>query len=116
MTPQLASLTSTKRFADAVPDGSDLRSGAPQGVFEASLEELAYRESNGIEITLLWDRTGGSLSVFVVDRRCDEMFELDVADNEAMEVFHHPYAYAAFRGVEPQTLGMSTGMVEPELA
>ena len=115
MTQQLASLTSTKRFADAVLGGSDFSASGTQDIVDASLEELAYRENNGIEVTLLWDRTGGTFAVFVVDSRRDERFELDVAGSEAMEVFHHPYAYAAFRGVEPRKLGLATETPEPEL-
>jgi hypothetical protein len=115
MTQQLASLTSANLFADSALDLSERRTSGSQDVLDAALEELAYRENNGIEITLFWDRTGGSFSVFVVDTRRDERFELDVAGHEAMEVFHHPYAYAAFRGVEPRTFGIEAEIVEPQI-
>jgi len=60
-------------------------------------EELDYRENDGIEVSLLWSRIDDRLSVFVVDGKSDEQFELHVEGHEAMEVFRHPFAYAAGR-------------------
>jgi len=37
--------------------------------------------------------------VSVSDLRTGAYFELDAEPAEALEVFHHPYAYAAFKGV-----------------
>ena len=62
-------------------------------------QELAYRSSNGIDVFLLWSPADDSLAVLVIDDNA-ESFELVVGPAEAMEVFHHPYAYAAYRGVE----------------
>jgi hypothetical protein len=62
-------------------------------------EELDYREADGIEVSLLWNRVVNSLSVFVVDARTNECFELEVSPEKALEAFHHPYAYAAFLGI-----------------
>jgi hypothetical protein len=59
-------------------------------------EELDYRESDGIEVSLLWSRTDNSLSV-LVDTKSEELFELPIQGDEAMEVFRHPFAYAATR-------------------
>jgi hypothetical protein len=57
--------------------------------------ELDYRESGLIEVSLLWDRDTDELIVAVRDRATDESFEITVANNtHALEVFHHPYAYA----------------------
>ena len=61
--------------------------------------ELAYRRGAGIEVTLLWHRTSGELTVSVTDAASGASFELPVAANEALTAFHHPYAYAAVRGV-----------------
>jgi hypothetical protein len=41
-----------------------------------------------------------SLSVSVKDAITGAEFQLVVDAAEAMDVFHHPYAYAASRGVE----------------
>lgn len=60
--------------------------------------ELAHRSSNGIDVFLLWCPTDDSLAVTVIDDNADS-FELVVASDEALDVFEHPYAYAAFRGV-----------------
>jgi hypothetical protein len=59
--------------------------------------ELAQRSSNGIDVYLLWSPGDDSLAVAVFDDAGDS-FELVVEPHEALEVFHHPYAYAAFRG------------------
>lgn len=62
-------------------------------------EELAVRQNNGITVTLLWHRGDNSLAVRVVDAAADETMWLDVEPHEAMDVFDHPYAHAAFRGI-----------------
>lgn len=46
---------------------------------------LAHRSSNGIDVVLVDDDNGDS-------------FELVVDPAEALDVFHHPYADAAFHG------------------
>jgi hypothetical protein len=60
--------------------------------------ELAYRRGAGIEVTLLWHRTSGELTVSVTDAASGASFELPVAADEALAAFHHPYAYAAAQG------------------
>jgi hypothetical protein len=60
--------------------------------------ELASRESNGIAVTLLWNRRTDALRVCVSDARWGAYFELDAERDNALDVFHHPYAYAP-RGV-----------------
>ena len=61
-------------------------------------KELAYRSSNGIDVFLLWNPANDTLAVLVIDDNADS-FELDISAAEAMDVFEHPYAYAAFRGL-----------------
>ena len=61
-------------------------------------KELAYRSSNGIDVFLLWNPANDTLAVLVIDDNADS-FELDVTASEALDVFDHPYAYAAFRGM-----------------
>jgi hypothetical protein len=60
-------------------------------------EELASRESNGIAVQLLWNRTSNAVLVAVVDQPASLEFALDVGEASPMDVFRHPYAYAAFR-------------------
>ena len=61
--------------------------------------ELAYRSSNGIDVFLLWCPADDTLAVVVIDENSDS-FELVVTAAEALDVFDHPYAHAAFRGLE----------------
>ena len=62
--------------------------------------ELACRRGAGIEVTLLWHRTTGELTVSVTAAASGASFELPVAADEALTAFHHPYAYAAVRRVD----------------
>jgi hypothetical protein len=59
--------------------------------------ELAYRQGAGIEVTLLWQRANGELTVSVTDAASGASFELPVSPDEALAAFHHPYAYAAVK-------------------
>jgi hypothetical protein len=59
--------------------------------------ELAHRSSDGIDVHLLWNQADDTLAVTVSEATRDS-FELSVGSHEALEVFNHPYAYAAFRG------------------
>ena len=65
----------------------------------AHIEELASRESAGIQVSLFWSREGNTLSVVVRDNRTGEEFSLAADPGEAMDVFRHPFAYTATRGV-----------------
>jgi len=75
------------------------------GTNEQRFRELAYRESGGVEVSLLWDPAENSLSVFVSDTRNGNALELRVGIESPLEVFNHPYAYAASRGIEYETPG-----------
>jgi hypothetical protein len=58
--------------------------------------ELDHRHSNGIDVMLSWCPTRNTLFVTVRDDTGDS-FELAVGPSEALDVFHHPYAFAAHR-------------------
>jgi hypothetical protein len=63
--------------------------------------ELAERESNGITVTLFWIRATNLVTVAVADLANDDYFGLVVDEHErALDVFHHPFAHAAARGME----------------
>jgi hypothetical protein len=64
--------------------------------FTQNRTELAHRASNGIDVHLLWSPADNTLAVTVSDDT-GESFELRVGSHEALDVFHHPDAYAAFR-------------------
>jgi hypothetical protein len=62
---------------------------------ERASRELASRESNGVHVLLLWHPREDALTVSVEDSRVGHRFEL-IADRRcALDVFYHPYAYAA---------------------
>jgi hypothetical protein len=62
-------------------------------------KELAYRENDGIAVTLYWHSGTDRLSVTVHDWRNGDWFELRARAENALDVFEHPYAYA------PTTVG-----------
>jgi hypothetical protein len=64
--------------------------------------ELAYRANDGVEVTLLWSKLDGRLTVQVRDAKSGDFLELEAESHKALDVFHHPYAYAAFRGMRYQ--------------
>lgn len=61
----------------------------------AQPRELAVRENDGISVRLLWHPRENAVSVSVEDVRAGRSFELAVEHAEALEAFHHPFAYAA---------------------
>ena len=61
--------------------------------------ELANRDGDGLEISLLWSKAAGRVKVTVADSRLDDSFELDIAGADALAAFHHPFAYAATFGI-----------------
>jgi hypothetical protein len=73
--------------------------------------ELASRQSSGITVRLLWSRSMNLVSVTVADPANDDFFELVLDEHDrAMDVFNHPYAHAAARGIEFQS-----SRLEPEV-
>jgi hypothetical protein len=61
--------------------------------------ELAYRAADGVEVVLFWQEITDELAVAVSDARSGAYFELAAAPHEALDVFNHPYAHAASRGL-----------------
>jgi hypothetical protein len=63
-------------------------------------EELDHRMQDGLAVSLIWWRAENRVSVFVVDSRAGTAFEVPVRDESPLDVFNHPFAYAAFRRIE----------------
>ena len=63
-------------------------------------KELAHRANDGVEVTLLWSKREDRLFVRVRDARSGDSFELAAAAADALDIYEHPYAYAAFRGID----------------
>jgi len=57
--------------------------------------ELAARDSDGIQVLLLWHPRENELTVAVEDARDGDRFQLVVAPERALDAFYHPFAYAA---------------------
>ena len=66
--------------------------------------ELASRGTNGITVRLLWSRSTNQVTVAVDDAANDDYFELVLGeDDRPLDVFHHPFAHAAARGLDLPT-------------
>ena len=64
------------------------------GALESERRELASRSSAGVDVTLYWHPTLDELIVSVRDERHDAYFEIRPQRYLALDVYHHPYAYA----------------------
>jgi YD repeat-containing protein len=62
--------------------------------------ELAYRSGDGIDVRLTWRKADNRLRVEVTDARAGHSFDLIADPARALDVYYHPYAYAASRDVD----------------
>ena len=75
-----------------------------EAILRTTRDDLATRVDNGVTVTLFWYRATDVASVTVEDPANAVHFELVVAENESpLDVFHHPFAYAAARGLDLST-------------
>jgi len=87
---------------DPLRNGFTPKKGATMAATNATQEdfrELAYRANDGIEVVLFWQQPTNTLTVTVSDERSGAYFELAAETDQALDVFKHPYAYAAFGDV-----------------
>lgn len=63
--------------------------------------ELAHRQNDGIEVTLLWSRNDDSVVVHVRHQRTGKRFELPVEPDRALDAYYHPFSYAPRRNRQP---------------
>jgi hypothetical protein len=61
--------------------------------------ELDSRTQDGFQVSLLWQPGTDVVLVEVDDERAGQRFQLVVDGAEALDVFRHPFAYAAHRGI-----------------
>jgi len=80
-------------------NGRGARSATMAGKAREMYRELAYRAADGVEVVLFWRKITDELAVAVSDEHSGAYFELAAAPQEALDVFNHPYAHAAFRGL-----------------
>jgi hypothetical protein len=79
------------------PEGADMIAATTPDCLPC---ELDSRNADGIEVALLWSKLTNRLWVSVIDTRTGESFELDVKSHNALDVFHHPFAYAVRRSAD----------------
>jgi len=64
----------------------------------STVRELAHRRNDGLDIRLVWNPATDRVAVALHDGKTGEGFEVEVGPGErALDVFHHPFAYAAVR-------------------
>jgi hypothetical protein len=62
---------------------------------DSTVTELHHRTADGIDVSLLWSRLTNALTVAVEDSRSGVSFVLEAPAEKALDVFEHPFAYAA---------------------
>jgi hypothetical protein len=68
--------------------------------FDHTPKMLASRRSGTTDIALFWSKRKHRAAVAVDDEATGEHFELEVnSDDDALDLYNHPYAYAASRHV-----------------
>lgn len=61
-----------------------------------TMREVDSRINDGIHVRMLWSEEDGRVVVAVDDTRTGQTFSVEVPrDIRALEVFNHPFAYAA---------------------
>jgi enolase len=70
-----------------------------------TMRELDSRTNDGIHVRMLWSEHDGRVAVAVSDAKTGDAFAIEVrAGDRALDVFHHPYAYAASRDIDGRAL------------
>jgi hypothetical protein len=72
--------------------------------------DLADRESDRIEVTLLWSPDSDRVRVTVFDSSAGESFAIEVAACDALDAYYHPFAYAARRSPSGSTGRVTTDL------
>jgi hypothetical protein len=68
------------------------------------LRELDRRVHDGIDVRLLWLPRDNRVIVAVDDVKTGECFRIEVPfGGDALDVFHHPHAYAAWHGIDTRS-------------
>jgi hypothetical protein len=76
-----------------------------------TFRELDHRSHDRIDVRLLWRAGDDRVIVAVADEKTGERFSIDVHDDErALDVFRHPFAYAAWHRVEIHATGVERGL------
>ena len=81
--------TTSDSFLDSAPE---------RAAATGAIRELDRRQNDGIDVQLLWNQNDDQLVVAVFDAKTGHGFQLRAASHRALDVFRHPYAYAASEG------------------
>jgi hypothetical protein len=68
----------------------------------APARELAQRLSAADDVLLLWHPDTDRVELSVRDLATGADFRIEIAPGNAIDAFHHPYAYAATRELSPR--------------
>jgi len=74
--------------------------------------ELAQRLSGTVEVRLLWHPEIDRVELSVRDLATGAGFHIEVAPDNAIDAFHHPYAYAARREDSYRAVRVETTAVD----
>ncbi len=66
--------------------------------------ELDHRESDGIQVSLVWSPDNGDVWITVLDAVTGESFHIEVDPAHALDAFRHPFAYLPARDPELEEL------------
>ena len=66
----------------------------------SDITELARRTGDNLAVSLLWRQEDNRLRVVVTETIGGREFELDAHPENALDIFYHPFAYAAFRRLD----------------
>ena len=61
------------------------------------MTQLAHRRTHDFDVALYWDTNRDELFVVVEDIGAGDRFSIPASRTEALDVFHHPFAYATGR-------------------
>jgi hypothetical protein len=79
----------------AEPDSAHPRPITDEGAIE--MTELAHRRNHDLDVALYWEATTDELFVVVEDINAGDRFSIAAPRTQALDVFHHPFAYATPR-------------------
>jgi len=61
------------------------------------MTELAHRRNHDFDVVLYWDTNDDELFVVVEDISAGDRFSIPAPRTQALQVFHHPFAYTTAR-------------------
>jgi hypothetical protein len=73
--------------------------------------DIATRRAGGIEVALIWNRREKTLVVFAYDAETSEEIAIPVNEEEAADVYRHPFAYAHRSSIRPRSAGLPQAAV-----